>query len=193
MKSRIINIDGNNSVISYENGDTLIASKENDLYKFDDIIAKEAEIDDISSKIKHNKSNLKGYIAAIKYDKIFKIILAIVELLILISLYSKVSVPLLLFMMGMSYVVGKVLWIGIVGTRKSMKRNINKLTEDIEKLETIKPMLENELKKIKEKVNYKTRKPDISKMDNINYNFDINLDYNDGISKEEQNVLKITK
>ena len=192
MIKEILHIDENKCILKEEN-EIKIASKENNNYTFDEIAKLENRIDNISNEIKQTNYEYEGNKNAIKFTKIFRIAMIIFEILTFIVLHANYNIILTLFMMGISYSVAKIIWLGFCGTNATMKKRDIELPKHVEELKALEKSLKTELKKMKEIVNYKTKTPAISSIDNNNYMVNNSIYYAEKPELETQKSLKLTK
>ena len=170
MNKNLVQINDNYGIVSDEQGNINIVTKENAGYELKDILKKENELEKTSINLKKEKEALQHNKTHAIYREIITVFTIISEIFLYIELRPLVHIKGLLTLLGALYVFGKICNIGLCGTRiggyfqkKRLKKSINDLEDKL-------PKLKYELAAIKEKAKY-NNSIDNNSIENTKYKY----------------------
>ncbi len=190
MNQSLIKLNNNHGLVTDENGNISLISKENDSYDFKEILLKDNDLEELNLKLEMTKEQLDDNKTKTIAAKIMNTLVVGIVIFLYINLHSIASSVIL-------YLYFKALLILTFGTRIERNNNKMKLTTDIEKMELEIQTLEKELTKIKEKSKYKINDSTVkvSTIDEEKTYTEMSLPLDSCISKENSKirVLKLSK
>lgn len=163
MNKNLIELNNNCGVVSDENGNISLISKESDSYVFEEILLKDNDLEGLNLKLRKAREQLAYNKQKTIFAKITNAVLVCILTFLYINLHSILSIEMLIPLLAFSYLPFKIAASFINGTRRGRRILKKKLTIDIEKMELEIPTLEKELSEIKEKSKYKVSTIDETK------------------------------
>ena len=155
MNEYLSQISDNYGIVSDEFGEIKVVTKSETNCKFQDILLKENELENLNQELITAKSELTENKANTIFGELGNLVIIGGGIFLSIELFPVVSTQSLIYMLIGTYSIIKSISLVMYGTRIGRYKKNKKLKSTIESLEENSVQLEVELKNLKEKAKYK--------------------------------------
>lgn len=155
MNEYLSQISDNYGIVSDEFGDIKVVTKSETNCKFQDILLKENELENLNQELITAKSELTENKANTIFAELGNLVIIGGGIFLSIELFPVVSTQSLIYMLIGTYAIIKSISLVMYGTRIGRYKKNKKLKSTIESLEENSVQLEAELKNLKEKAKYR--------------------------------------
>lgn len=155
MNEYLSQISDNYGIVSDENGEIKVVTKSETNCKFQDILLKENELENLNQELIAAKSELTENKANTIFAELGNLVIIGGGIFLSIELFPVVSTQSLIYMLIGTYAIIKSISLVMYGTRIGRYKKNKKLKSTIESLEENSVQLEAELKNLKEKAKYR--------------------------------------
>lgn len=155
MNEYLSQISDNYGIVSDENGEIKVVTKSETNCKFQDILLKENELENLTQELIAAKEKLIDNKERTINGELCNLVIIVGLIMLAIAIFPVVSTQLLIYLLTGFYAVFKAITTAICGTRIGRYRKNKKLKSTIESLEKNSVQLEAELKNLKEKAKYR--------------------------------------
>lgn len=155
MNEYLSQISDNYGIVSDENGEIKVVTKSETNCKFQDILLKENELENLNQELITAKSELTENKANTIFAELGNLVIIGGGIFLSIELFPVVSTQSLIYMLIGTYAIIKSISLVMYGTRIGRYKKNKKLKSTIESLEENSVQLEAELKNLKEKAKYR--------------------------------------
>lgn len=155
MNEYLSQISDNYGIVSDEFGEIKVVTKSETNCKFQDILLKENELENLNQELITAKSELTENKANTIFGELGNLVIIGGGIFLSIELFPVVSTQSLICMLIGTYAIIKLISLALYGTRIGRYKKNKKLKSTIESLEKNSVQLEAELKNLKEKAKYR--------------------------------------
>ena len=155
MNEYLSQISDNYGIVSDEFGEIKVVTKSETNCKFQDILLKENELENLNQELITAKSELTENKANTIFGELGNLVIIGGGIFLSIELFPVVSTQSLIYMLIGTYAIIESISIALYGTRIGRYKKNKKLKSSIESLEKNSVQLEAELKNLKEKAKYR--------------------------------------
>lgn len=155
MNEYLSQISDNYGIVSDENGEIKVVTKSETNCKFQDILLKENELENLTQELIAAKEKLIDNKERTINGELCNLVIIVGLIMLAIAIFPVVSTQLLIYLLTGFYAVFKAITTAICGTRIGRYKENKKLKSSIESLEKNSVQLEAELKNLKEKAKYR--------------------------------------
>lgn len=155
MNEYLSQISDNYGIVSDEFGEIKVVTKSETNCKFQDILLKENELENLNQELITAKSELTENKANTIFAELGNLVIIGGGIFLSIELFPVVSTQSLIYMLIGTYAIIKSISLVMYGTRIGRYKKNKKLKSTIESLEENSVQLEAELKNLKEKSKYR--------------------------------------
>lgn len=155
MNEYLSQISDNYGIVSDEFGEIKVVTKSETNCKFQDILLKENELENLNQELITAKSELTENKANTIFAELGNLVIIGGGIFLSIELFPVVSTQSLIYMLIGTYAIIKSISLVMYGTRIGRYKKNKKLKSTIESLEENSVQLEAELKNLKEKAKYR--------------------------------------
>lgn len=155
MNEYLSQISDNYGIVSDENGEIKVVTKSETNCKFQDILLKENELENLTQELIAAKEKLIDNKERTINGELCNLVIIVGLIMLAIAIFPVVSTQLLIYLLTGFYAVFKAITTAICGTRIGRYKKNKKLKSSIESLEKNSVQLEAELKNLKEKAKYR--------------------------------------
>lgn len=155
MNEYLSQISDNYGIVSDEFGEIKVVTKSETNCKFQDILLKENELENLNQELITAKSELTENKANTIFGELGNLVIIGGGIFLSIELFPVVSTQSLICMLIGTYAIIKLISLALYGTRIGRYKKNKKLKSSIESLEKNSVQLEAELKNLKEKAKYR--------------------------------------
>ena len=155
MNEYLSQISDNYGIVSDEFGEIKVVTKSETNCKFQDILLKENELENLNQELITAKSELTENKANTIFGELGNLVIIGGGIFLSIELFPVVSTQSLIYMLIGTYAIIKSISLVMYGTRIGRYKKNKRLKSTIESLEKNSVQLEAELKNLKEKAKYR--------------------------------------
>lgn len=155
MNEYLSQISDNYGIVSDEFGEIKVVTKSETNCKFQDILLKENELENLNQELITAKSELTENKANTIFGELGNLVIIGGGIFLSIELFPVVSTQSLIYMLIGTYAIIKSISLSLYGTRIGRYKKNKKLKSTIESLEENSVQLEAELKNLKEQAKYR--------------------------------------